>query len=182
MKKIALLIMLSLTFIVNRSLSQSWVNEEIDDSGCSAYFPSIPEWELSYAEDSSLVWLGEVSEGDIFYGVICIEFSEPFEYDASKDELISVAENYLDYLRGEFKIVSHTGYVTGYKMESNGVATGISDNWTDDEGDPWAIKTWIDPFNMAVLYIYSSPDIPFTDNEDFYFNSFRFPDWDWDEE
>jgi hypothetical protein len=178
MKKITRVFLFLTVFTMNHSFSQSWVNEEIDDSGCSAYFPYTPEWELSYAEDSSLVWVGEVSEGDIYYGVICVEFSEYFGFDASREELISVAENYLDYLRTEFKIVSHTGYITGYTMESNPDATGITDTWIDNEGDPWAVKTWVDPFNMAVMYIYSSPDIPFTDNEDFFFNSFRFPDWE----
>jgi hypothetical protein len=178
MKKNLLLFALFIALTVNHSYCQSWVNAEIDDSGCSAYFPYIPEWELSYAEDSSMVWVGEVSDGEIFYGVICVEFSEGFDYDVSRDELITVAESYLDYLRGEFNIVSQTGYVTGWTMESNEDATGITDNWVDNEGDPWAVKTWIDPYNMAVMYIYSSPDIPFTDNQDFFFNSFRFPEWD----
>jgi hypothetical protein len=52
------------------------------------------------------VWLGEVSEGDVYYGIICVEFSESFGYGASKEELISVAGSYLDYLREEFNIVS----------------------------------------------------------------------------
>jgi hypothetical protein len=165
-------------FLPLHSFSQSWSREYIGDSECSALFPYNPEWELSYAEDSSMVWVGEVSDGDIFYGVICVEFAEGFGYDASKEELISVAESYLDYLRGEFNIVSHTGYETGFNLESEEEATGIADYWEDNEGDPWAVKTWIDPYNMAVMYIYSNPENSLTEYKDTFFDSFTFPDWE----
>ena len=176
MKKIVLFLLLFTVLIINRSFSQSWINIDIGDSGCSAYLPDEPDWELNYAEDSSLVWVGEVSDGDIFYGIICVEFSEPFPDDAARQDLINVAESYLDYLKGEFKIVSTTGYLTGFTMESDKEATGISDSWVDNEGDPWAVKTWIDHYNMAVLYIYSSPDVPLDENKNYFFNSFRFPE------
>jgi hypothetical protein len=158
-----------------QTISQSWEKFDISSSGCSAYFPYEPEWELSYAEDSSLVWVGEAVEDDIYYGVICVEFSLPF-YEATEDELIYVAEDYLDYLRGEFSIVSHTGYETGYWMDSNIDATGIEDYWEDNEGDPWVVMSWIDPFNMAVMYIYSSPELETYKNKDFFLNSFTFPE------
>jgi hypothetical protein len=84
----------------------SWGSFEIGGSGCTAYFPYAPEWELSLAEDSSLVWVGEANEGD-----------------------------------------------------------------------PWVVMTWIDPFNMAVLYIYSTPENSPFQNKEFFFNSFRFPEY-----
>lgn len=157
-------------------LSQSWERYDISYSGCSAYFPYEPEWEISYSNDSSLLWVGETHENDIFYGIICAEFAEPFDYDITEEDLILVAENYLDYLLKEFNVVSHTGYETGYWMESNEEATGISDNWVDGEGDPWVVRTWIDPYNMAVLYIYTNPDISMEENKDYFLNSFKFPD------
>jgi len=158
------------------SYSQSWDRHDISYSGCSAFFPYEPEWELSYADDSSLVWVGETVDEDIFYGVICVEFAEPFDYDVTEEELIYVAEDYLDYLQGEFSIVSHTGYSTGYWMESNPEATGIEDYWTDNEGDPWVVMAWVDPYNLAVLYIYSNPDAETYQNKDFFLDSFRFPE------
>jgi hypothetical protein len=94
----------------------------------------------------------------------------------TEEELIYVAEDYLDYLQGEFSIVSHTGYSTGYWMESNPEATGIEDYWTDNEGDPWVVMTWVDPYNLAVLYIYSNPDASTYQYKDFFLNSFRFPE------
>jgi hypothetical protein len=167
------LVMLLIPFY---TFSQSWESFEIGGSECTAYFPYAPEWELSMAEDSSLVWVGEVNAGDIYYGVICVEFYEPF-YEADEDDLLYVAEDYLDYLRGEFNIISQTGYETGYWMDSNEDATGIADSWEDNEGDPWVVMTWIDPFNMAVLYIYSSPENSPFPNKEFFFNSFRFPEY-----
>jgi hypothetical protein len=168
-----ILVMLLIPFY---TFSQSWESFEISGSECTAYFPYAPEWELSMAEDSSRVWVGEVNEGDIYYGVICVEFYEPF-YEETEEDLLYVAEDYLDYLRGEFNIVSHTGYETGYWNNSNEDATGIEDNWEDNEGDPWVVMTWIDPFNMAVLYIYSNPENSPFPNKEFFFNSFRFPEY-----
>jgi hypothetical protein len=158
------------------SSGQSWERFDISYSGCSAYFPYEPEWDFSYAEDSSYVWVGEVNDGNIYYGIICVEFSVPFDYDATFDDLNYVAENYLDYLRGEFNITEHTGYVEGSSLESNLDATGIDDYWTDNLGDPWVVKAWIDPYNMAVLYIYSGPEDSLYENKDFFFNNFRFPE------
>lgn len=157
------------------TFAQDWSRYDIGFSGCSAYFPSGPEWDFSYSDDSSLVWVGEVLEGNIYVGVICVEFSEAFPYDASSDDLIYVTENYLDYLMDEFEIVSHTGYETGYELESNYEAIGISDHWEDSVGDPWAIRAWIDPYNMVVMYMYGSPDDDFSAYEDYFFNSFEFP-------
>jgi hypothetical protein len=158
------------------SVCQSWDSYDIGESGCSAYFPYQPEWDFSYSDDSSYVWVGEVTDSEITYGVICIEFNVPF-YDATEEELIEALETYLDFLRGQFKIVSHTGYDTGYWDEDNIDATGIGDSWTDNVGDPWLIEAWIDPYNLAVLYIYGSPDKPITENKDYFFNSFSFPEY-----
>jgi hypothetical protein len=159
------------------SSGQSWARYDIGNSGGSANFPFEPEWEISYAEDSSMIWVGETSEADIFYGIICIEFSLPFSGEEyTYEELISVAEGYLDYLRSEFNIVSQSGYETGYRMEEYGDVCWVTDSWVDADGDPWLIKTWADGFNMAVMYIYSSPDASLTDKQEYFFNSFRFPE------
>jgi hypothetical protein len=171
-----LIILVIFIFLPALSISQSWDRYDISYSGCSAAFPYEPEWEISYSPDSSLLWIGETYENEIYYGIICVEFAEPFDYDANEDDLISVAENYLDYLQKEFNVVSHTGYETGYWMESDEVATGVSDSWVDAEGDPWIVMTWIDPFNMAVLYIYANPDISLEEYKDYFFNSLRFPE------
>jgi hypothetical protein len=174
-KTIATMILVAFLLPLFSAGQSSWERFEIDFSDCSALFPSEPEWSLELSEDSSYVWVGEVVEGDIFFGVICIEFAYPL-IDASDDELILVAEDYLDYLQSQFEIVSHTGYLTGLELEDDYYATGIADSWEDAEGDPWVIRCWIDHFNMAVMYMYSSPDVDLTIYEDYFFDSFWFPE------
>jgi hypothetical protein len=173
---LAISIILIIALVPLLSSGQGWERYNISNSGCSALFPSEPAWELSYAVDSSLIWTAEVYESDIFFGVICVEFSLPFiEEGTTEDDLVAVAESYLDYLRAEFNITTHTGYETGAWMESNNEATGISDSWTDAEDDPWYVMTWIDPYNMVVMYMYTVPTISMDDYKSYFFNSFRFP-------
>lgn len=159
------------------AVSQEWERFEIDDSRCWVLMPSEPEWYFEYSQDSSYVWNGEVQQGNIFFGVICIEFSVPFNTDEFDEyELILIAEDYLDYIKGEFSIISSSGYKHISWIDSETGGTGISDYWTDAEGDPWAIQCWIDPYNLAVLYIYSDPETDFSGYEEDYFNSFWFPE------
>lgn len=171
-------VVMAFSFLSLFAQGQDWERYDIDLSGCSAKFPYEPEWEFDYAVDSSFLWIGEVYDSDIYFGTICVEFAVPFtDEETSEDDLIAVAESYMDYLQTEFKITSHTGYKTGYWMESNDDATGISDSWTDDAGDPWLVMSWIDPFNMVVMYMYTGPDVPMEQYKDYFFNSFRFPDF-----
>jgi hypothetical protein len=166
------------TFIFfNSSLltAQDWPRVDIAESGCSARFPSVPEWDFQISQDSSYLWLGEVDDGQDFYGIICVEFYEYF-MDASEDELIAVAEDYLDYLQKEFGIVSHTGYLVDYSHNTNDYAVGVSDSWVDDAGDPWEVKAWIDHFNLAVMYLYGDSETFSSENSNYFFDSFWFPE------
>lgn len=176
-RKFSAIILLIILFYPVLSFSQSWSRFDIGDSGCSAAFPYEPEWESSYSQDSSYLWIGEVFENDIYFGVICVEFAQPFSEGSTRDDLILTAEIYLDYLQAEFSIVSHTGYEKQYSFESDDDACGVSDNWQDNEGDPWYIQTWIDPFNMVVLYMYSDPDHEMDTYRDYFFESFLFPEY-----
>ncbi|HOX78955.1 MAG TPA: hypothetical protein PLW31_13065 [Bacteroidales bacterium] len=159
------------------SFSQEWERYEIDISECSVVLPSEPEWYYEYSQDSSFVWSGEVQQGNMFFGVICIEFAVPFDTEEFDEyDLILIAEDYLDYLKDQFSITSFTGYEHVSWIDSETGGTGISDYWTDAEGDPWAVQCWIDPYNLAVLYIYSDPETDFSDYEEHFFNSFWFPE------
>lgn len=158
------------------SFSQSWERFEIDLSGCSALFPSEPEWTFEYSEDSSFIWSGEVFENDIYFGVICIEFSEPFPDDYDEYDLILVAEDYFEFLKETFSITYSGGntYITWIDSETG--ATGVSDYWVDSEGDHWGVRCWIDRYNLVVMYMYCSTDVSFISYSDFFFNSFQFPE------
>lgn len=97
--------------------------------------------------------------------------------DATDEELILLAEGYLDFLQTQFDIETHTGYITDYTHETNQYAVGVSDSWTDTEGDPWEVKAWIDHFNIAVMYSYGSKEYFDTGKIDFFFESFQFPEY-----
>jgi len=170
------IIIIMITTSSERTFSQSWNTFDISFSGCSAIFPHEPAWEISYAEDSSRIWLGEAMESDIFFGVICVEFAAPLVNESTKDDLVLMAENYLTYLQTEFNIVAHSGYSISYVVEINENACQITDEWEDAEEDSWLINVWIDPYNMTVMYMYSGPENNMNDYSDMFFNSFTFPD------
>jgi hypothetical protein len=160
---------------MNSGMAQYWTREYIGESKCSAYFPATPEFDLTFSEDSSKVWTGEVSNGDIFYGVICVEFSENLSEHTDEEKLM-VAEGYLDFLRGEFSIEMHTGYLKGSSLLTDENALGITDYWEDSELDPWNIQVWMDAYILVVMYMYGDAYSYSTETKDFYFDSFRFPE------
>lgn len=182
MKKLRLIIAtlffsnILITTSSEKTFSQSWNTFDISFSGCSALFPYEPVWEISYAEDSSLVWLGEAMQSDIYFGAICVEFSAPLDFESTKDDLVLLAQEYLTYLQTEFNIVAHSGYNISYVVENYENACQVTDEWEDTEGDSWLINVWIDPYNMAVMYMYSGPENNMNDYSDMFFNSFRFPE------
>jgi hypothetical protein len=165
------LLLITFLLISPRSNCQSWETVQVGTGSATISLPYTPDWELSYADDSSMVWVGEASDNDINYGIIYAEYSNII-YDASIEDLTTLGKNYLDFLRREFKIVSHTGYDSEQDTDYEDYTVTITDSWVDSEGDSWIIKTWVDSYGLAVLYIYSNPESLSSAYKDYYFNSF----------
>ena len=144
----------------------------IAESGFQAYLPSYPEnLELTWSEDSSRVWSGEVEAGGQRFGLICVSLADPLEEDIQLD----VLESYLDYLQEAFPVVESAGYGFGHTLESNPGVKGILDYWDDSEGYSWTIKGWVNANYLAVLYIGGGEEEPNVNGANLFLNGIRFP-------
>lgn len=148
----------------------------ISNSGCSAYFPADMEtFDLSYSEDSSEVYTGEINASNYLFGTITVKFAERI----SEEEVMyldTIAINYLTYLRSIFNITSYAGIGSGHTLDSNPKAKGYIDYWEDAEGDSWAVKAWIDNDYLSIMYIVGDINNMNFNLQQMFLNGFRFPE------
>ncbi len=169
MKRSSLLLACSLCFLF--SGAQSLKKVPISNSGCSVYAFCDLKFEKKYSEDSSLMYLGECSNDNIMYGVICVKLLLPID-DLNEVEKILI--DYLDYLKSRFNILKSTGYGKGHRLANNENTRGILDYWEDDEKNNWKIKAWTNGKFIGVLYGYSAKELNET-KLNIFLESFRFP-------
>lgn len=144
------------------------------ESGFEAYLPAYPDnLELSYTEDNSQMWTGEVLSGDLNFGVIVAEFAEPLEEDAEMQ--VALLESYLDYLQTQLDITESAGYGRGHTLEDYPGVSGVLDYWMDSEGYNWQIKGWVSQKYLAVLFIGSFEEIN-VNGANMFLNGIRFPE------
>ncbi len=167
---------ISATILLNISLAQvpQFSKYDIGLTGCKAYFPSPPEFEMSLSEDSSFVYTAEVNFENFNYAVICVVFKESL--NNNQEENISLLESYMDYLQAQYKITEAAGYGEGHTMESNPQAAGVIDFWADAESNNWNVKGWVDSDILAVMLIYGPGEIDYNVSQ-LFLNGFRFPEY-----
>ncbi len=146
----------------------------IGDSGASAYFPSEPEFELSYSEDSSKVYTGEVESDSFNFAAIVVQFKENIGNDKVANEDLLIA--YLDFMKAQFNITETAGYGKGHTMDSNPDAAGVIDYWEDAEGINYQVKGWVDDAFLALMIIYGDSEYPIFNISQMFLNGFRFPE------
>ncbi|MCL5073002.1 MAG: hypothetical protein M1308_19250 [Actinobacteria bacterium] len=134
----------------------------------------MPEFDISYSEDSSIVYASEVQVDNHYFGLICVKFFSKLEgTDSEKEDLLI---NYLDFLKTAFKIKESAGYGKGHSLESCPSAKGVIDYWEDEKGQKWQIKGWINEEYLSVLYIYGKLEYPNFNIANMFLNGFRFPE------
>ena len=139
---------------------QSLKKYAIGNSGCSVYaFCDPAPFNLEKSPDSSDVYTGECSVGDVAYGVICVKIKEQINnMMAGEETLVS----YLDYLKTSLNIASSVGYGKGHRLKNKENTRGVIDYWKDKDGINWKIKGWTDGKYIAVLYVCSKNEVPET--------------------
>jgi hypothetical protein len=146
----------------------------IGNSGCQTYMycdPGTPN--VSFSDDSSVVYTMECRFGELSHGLICVQFKEAIT-DITVAE--SVMISYMDYLKTSFKVKESAGYGKGHQLSGNNKATGVIDFWKDEEGTEWKVKSWTDGKFIGFLFAYGSKKA-LDDNFnrlDVFFNGFRF--------
>ena len=171
MKKQALLY---LSIVINLVCSAQIIKKyPISNSGCSVYMYCKPEkFDIDYSEDSSKVYTAECENAGVNYGVICIKLLDGTQdLDATEEVVIS----YLDYLKGNFNIVSAAGYGKGHHLNNNEKTRGIIDYWEDKDKNHWKIKAWTDGKFIGVLYAYTAKELP-EQKVNVFLDGFRLPE------
>jgi len=145
----------------------------IGNSGCAIYMFCDPgEFEVTYSEDSSVVFTGECKPDSVSYGLICVKLKEAIPAGDNSEMLLI---SYLDYLKTAFTVKSAAGYGKGHTMEKKPEARGVIDYWTDAEGNEYKVKGWTDGKFIAVLYVFSNGKLNYLPKQDIFLNGFRFP-------
>lgn len=154
--------------------SQNFKEYEVATTQCKIAFPRPPgEFEKSLSADSAEVFTGSALYNGYEFGAIVVAYKEYLEGEQEdNEELLTI---YMDYLKTKLSIVGATGYEKGLVLESYLYAAGVSDQWTDSEGNIWTIKAWADNYNLAVMYIVGPNEYPIKEDMEIYLNSFRFP-------
>lgn len=177
MKK--LIAILPLLFSVMFAAAQDvprFAKYSVGESGCSLYLPGDPgEFEMTYSEDGSAVYTGEVTHGDFNFAVICVQFKEDIsgESDEAQVELLT---GYMDFLQGQFGVTGSAGYGKGHTLEDYPDAKGVIDYWEDAEGLQYAVKGWVDDHFIAVLLLYGEKEYPYFNAQQMFLDGFRFPE------
>lgn len=146
--------------------------QAIGACGCAVYAPPGLVVEApTKSQDGADVWTAVAHHGGYEFGVVAVKFAEPFaEADPLEDLLVS----YMDFLKSQLGITGAAGVGRGHTLESNPAAKGVIDYWTDAEGDSWAVKGWVDPKRLAVLYIAGKGEYPYFTAQQLYLDGFRF--------
>lgn len=146
----------------------------IGTCGCALYAPPGMVFEPpTKSEDNSEVWTGEVVIDGWHYGVIAVRFAEPFQNNSGV-ELEDLLVNYMDFIKGQANITASAGVGRGHTHRENPTARGVIDYWQDGAGDSWAVKGWVEPRELSLLYISGKGDYPWFNAQQLYLDGFRF--------
>jgi hypothetical protein len=174
MKRIGLIVLLMAvaTYGWTQSVPR-FAKYDIAETGCAVYLPGDPgEFDLTYSEDSSEVYTGEVTHEDFNFAVILVKFYEPLgDENEVKNDMI---KGYLDFLQGQFSITGSAGYGEGHTMDAAPNAVGVIDYWEDSDGLQYAIKSWCDGKFLAVLLLYGNEEYPIFNAQQMFLDGIRF--------
>ena len=166
-------LLLLFSSILSISLTaQSIKKMPVAKSGCSYYGFCDISFEISYSQDSSIVYAGECVRDSISWGLICVKLvSLPSGLDQAEEILTA----YLNYLKTSFSIQKAAGYGKGHRLNKNENTRGILDYWEDAEKNSWKVKGWTDGKYIAVLYAFSKKELP-ENKVNLFLDGFRMPE------
>lgn len=148
----------------------------VASTGCNIYFPAPPEtWTLEKSQDSSDVYTNSVIIENLAFDAIVVKLAEPME-EWTNEEKQDLLISYLDYLKGELKVIEAAGYGRGQILQSNEAATGVLDFWKFEDGTQGKVKAWANDTYLAVLLVSGVSDPSDKSIADVFLNGFRFPE------
>lgn len=145
---------------------------DIGTTGCSVYFPDmIPEPVLTYAEDSSKVYVMELHTdfwGPYSFGLILVDIAS----GDLKGEELPALKGYLQFMRQSYGIIDQQGEVAQF---TDGKAD-IQDFWFDSNNNYWSVRAFAKKDKVAVLFIIGPEVFPYEGVEKVFFDNFAFPE------
>jgi hypothetical protein len=166
---VALLLFLT---VGNSTYSQQLKRYPVGQSGCTALFYCDPgAFEHTKSKESSDVYTGKCTAGDMGYGIVCFALKKPLKHIENGDEMLTA---YLDKQKKALGIISATGYAKGQRLKSNQDTRGILDYWKTKNGDTWKVECWTDGRYVAFMYA-SSKTIPHAFKADAFLGGLTFP-------
>jgi hypothetical protein len=166
-------IFLLVSYCALNGYAQSDINRfQVGNSGCSASFYGQPDpAELSYSPDSSKVYTMESADLEgVTSSIILVQLSNVY----NDDEIEGLITSYLDFLKGQFKVVNAAGYNNGYKLHTHLSAKGVVDTWVS-ETDDIHVMACSDGRIVAVLMVFADKGKDVIAKRDTFYKSFRFP-------
>jgi hypothetical protein len=140
------------------SHAQSLKKYPVSNTGCSVYMFCDPKRFIADIDDadSSNVYTSECFNGDVKYGVMCIQLRKPINLNNAESELIER----LDFMKADFSVTDSAGYGRGLQLSNNPNTRGVLDYWKDSESNHWKIKAWTDGKFIAILYAVGKTELP----------------------
>ncbi|HEX2628604.1 MAG TPA: hypothetical protein VHM26_06330 [Chitinophagaceae bacterium] len=148
----------ALLFLGLYSPAQSLKKYPVSNTGCSVYMFCDPKRFTVDIDDadSSNVYTSECYNGEVKYGVMCIQLRIPITMSNAEQELIER----LDFMKADFSVTDSAGYGRGLQLNNNPNTRGVLDYWKDSESNHWKIKAWTDGTFIAILYAVSKTELP----------------------
>jgi hypothetical protein len=146
----------------------------VGDSGIEAYLPpGFPTFDVAKSPDNSDVFTGDLEVGGFHYACIGVRFKDAIGDNGDDNEKVLI--EYLDYLKGQFKVTQAAGYGRGHTTSSNPTARGVIDFWADADGTHYAVEGWVTKTHLVVLTIYGAKDYPSPTAQQVYLEGARLP-------
>lgn len=146
----------------------------ISNSGCSVQLPAEnATTEFAYDVDSNKVYITKATyrENGIEY-LFYITILQLHEANADANEQLL---QYAEYVKSTQMIADAAGYRKINSVARGKIAKGITDTWTDQNGNEYTVTGWAKGRTIALMYVTGEKPFPSTTQLNNFFNSFQFP-------
>jgi hypothetical protein len=148
----------------------------ISNSGCTVVMPATPATvDFGFDVDSNKTYSTSV---EVIIGQHTYQYAVHV-LQAKDDELqgqqLDKLEQFLEFIKSTQQVASSEGYHKVNSILHAKTAKGLSDKWTDADGNEFAVMGWVQGRTMAVLYVFGQGPIPSSAGVQNYLNSFQFP-------
>jgi hypothetical protein len=172
MRRIYLLLILSLSAAISVAQSQLPARVPIGNTGCTVQVYCFPgRFDTYDLEDGSTVYADDCEKEAVTYGIYCVKLKKPLtDLTAAEDTIIT----YLDFLKLDYGIVKSNRYDKGHLLNKDENTRGVKDTWEDADKNKWKVKAWTNGNFICVLYVFSGKELPDKKTEVF-LEGLRFP-------